>query len=243
MTAKTAKTADQTVTADPPQRGSLADVRGESFVRISNAMGIMRRMFVDDAATLKPEAMARKWVEIDSTEVFVLLVAGKKRGKDGNPNFKVGGVFATDALAEAKARGMGIDGGDIVRSWDDHFGCTGGTIRLDTVFRTTIPMGRAVVVRERVYGLALNAARLLEGSGTKAEAAKALDALFSPSFPQSVPEVWVGLGFEMLTEFDFRGKPMQPKAPTVRLRVRVGDQDKSARSEKFAVILPSRPSL
>lgn len=239
-------TTTQTMTTDPNgAQGSQG--------HLTEMMGIMRKMFTEDASTLKPKAMEKRWARVDGGWVFVLLVAGKKRGKNGNPNFKVGGVFATDALAEAKARDMGIDPKDIVR-WNRDTKTatgtapTGDTFRLQTRYMeaTTIPLGKAIVVGWRVYGLVLNAARLLEGGDTKVEAAKALDALFSPSFPRTVPEVSVSLGFEMIS--DYWDKYSQPK-PTVTLGVSFTDVDKemelleSVKSKKFAVTLPTQPAF
>ena len=111
------KTKTKTKTTD------TVEMQRDSFDRLAKLMEGMRRVFVQDSITLKPHAMRDRWATMDWTEVAVLLIAGGKgKGKDRNPKFEVGGVFATASLAEEKARDLGIDGEDIVRSWDDGIG-------------------------------------------------------------------------------------------------------------------------
>ena len=157
MTKTKAKTAKQTKTktADPAKK--------KPQERLATMVEGMRSMFVQDSITLKPYAVRNRWAMMDSTEVFVLLIAGGKgKGKDKNPKFTVGGVFATASLADKKARDLGIDPTDIVRAWDEDI--TGDTIELQTLYSNrTIPMVKAVIVWVRVEGLALNAATLLGG--------------------------------------------------------------------------------
>lgn len=243
----TAAKQTKTKTAD------TVEMQRDSFDRLAKVMEGMRRMFVTDTHTLKPYAVSRKWATMDCTEVAVLLIAGGKgKGKDRNPKFKVGGVFATASLAEKEARDLGIDGKDIVRSWDDDI--TGDSIQLDTLYTQgkTIPMGKAVIVWVRVEGLALNAARLCEGVGfdpmgsDDAARKEALDALFDPMNPKGIPEVWVSLDFTLKTECDLWSSRKPSKVPTVGLRVLASDpktyppQSAQGRADEFVKVAVTR---
>lgn len=164
--------------------------------RLAEMLLAMRNKFVKDARTLKPEAVAAEWNGINRTEVFVLLIAG---GKGKNQKFTVGGVFATDALAEQKALDLGIDPTDIVRAWDedntDNTDDTGDTILKTLYTGRKIQVGKATILRLEVEGAAYNAATLLEGKKNYYRSNDALDALFDPKNPMTPAEVWVRLGF------------------------------------------------
>jgi hypothetical protein len=138
-----------------------------------------------------------KWAAFDRTEAFVLLVAGN--GDRNNPDFRLGGVFSTPALAEQEARRLGIRANDIVRSWDAVEGNAPTIALRDREDRERmIPMGKAVVVTVEVPAMVYAAAARLVGmvDGTLSDGGwRIIDEVLFGEERRLLPEVWVRLEF------------------------------------------------